>query len=93
MNEARIRSNPIPVGSDATQQEKNHNFRDMGTLDPRYVELLDAQARAKFSDKIDAIGKKYGAYEYIVSDDQLVRAGFFLTFCCLTKNAHLSRKC
>ncbi|EIM90739.1 uncharacterized protein STEHIDRAFT_152441 [Stereum hirsutum FP-91666 SS1] len=73
MNQARIRSGPIPVGSDsdATQSERKGKFRDMSTLDPRYLELLAAQARAKFSDKIDAIGKKYGAYEYIVSDDQL----------------------
>lgn len=94
MNQARIRSGPIPVGSDsdATQSERKGKFRDMSTLDPRYLELLAAQARAKFSDKIDAIGKKYGAYEYIVSDDQLVRTRSPLTFRCLTKRVHLSRK-
>lgn len=93
MNSARIRPNPIPAGGDAAQPVKEHKFRDMSTLDPRYLQHLAAQAQAKFPDKIAAIGKKYGAYEYIVSEDQLVSAVFPFAFLCPTNGVHLSRKC
>lgn len=63
---------PGPDGIEG-QPESSPKFITQKDIDPRQLEFLLAQARSKFPEKLDAIVRKYGAFEYEMSDDGLVR--------------------
>lgn len=62
---------PEPDGNEGLP-ERGSRFITQREIDPRLLETLLAQAQSKFPEKLDAIVRKYGAFEYETSDDGLV---------------------
>lgn len=55
------------------QLERSSQFLDQNDMNPRYRDFLIAQARTKFPEKLEAVLRKYGAFEYELSEDRMVR--------------------
>lgn len=58
------------------QLERSSQFLDQNDMNPRYRDFLIAQARTKFPEKLEAVLRKYGAFEYELSDDRMVGFSF-----------------